>query len=1057
MTGRLAVLCLALVFAQEGSGAAQREDATTLSEGMRIQRHFVGGNTGRFTINLNAGDFLHVTVEQQGVDVIAELANGDGVILTQDSPNGQFGIECIAYVARDSGQHRLTLTSFGGGAGAQSGNIELHVIAHRIATSADAIHGGIERALAAAQQLRLKNTAGSRAEAIDLFNVALRDSEPLGLLHEQSLAAYGIGLSHLRGGASREAVPYIERAFALFAQLGVPIYASAATALGGAFDGLGDIRKAREYYRHALEQYQKSGVVAGQGVAHNNIGKLYADTSDWQLALAEYRVALSLFRDARDTPREALALHNIGVSYVSLGDFARAIEYLRQSLDIRTTLKDVAGQAEALTNLGRAEMGRGDHDTALSYLRRALLAREVVGDKRSEGLTRVVLSDAYFSVGQASQAREAAETAVGLLQAANDRRGHAVAMLSFARASVKTGSHNEASLAARRALAVFVDSGDTNNVARALTAIADAERMMGRLELSLEYLERAMTAVESVRSQVGSDLSASYLARRYETPKAHIDLLMKLAARDASVSYMARALAASERARARSLADMLTEAGLRGARGVDATALGRERQLAELIRAKSERALPVLARNRDDLQAKALMNEITALEAEHQEVRGTILRTSPAYAALAYPQSLDVIAIQQDLLDNHTHLVEFSLADEASYVWVVSNASIKGIRLEPRWHIEAAAREVYSLVTARGTLRHGESASDRQRRVTAAEAALNAALGRLSDLIITPLGDLSSAASRLLIVADGPLQYIPFGMLPRRASDGTFRPLIVDYEIVTMPSASVLAVQREQMKMRAIPTAGVAVIADPVFDRTDRRLARSLTPALMPPNERDDTTRILEHISQPSPAQSTTVKSPQSVIPRLQFTRNEADAILSVAKGTKNFRAVDFAATKKAVLGGALKDYRIIHFATHGFLDTERPTLSSIVLSLVDRNGRPLDGFLRAQELYNLDLNADLVVLSACQTGLGKSIEGEGLIGLTRGLMYAGAQRVVVSLWNVSDRATASLMSRFYRDMLVSGKTPAAALRAAQLEIMKIKGWESPYYWAPFIMQGDWR
>ena len=306
----------------------------------------------------------------------------------------------------------------------------------------------------------------------------------------------------------------------------------------------------------------------------------------------------------------------------------------------------------------------------------------------------------------------------------------------------------------------------------------------------------------------------------------------------------------------------------------------------------------------------------------------------------------------------------------------------------------------------------------------AAEAALPVALGRLSDLVITPLGDLSSA-SRLLIVADGPLQYIPFGMLPRRAPDGAYRPLIVDYEIVTMPSASVLAVQREQMKMRASPTAGVAVIADPVFDRTDRRLARSSTPTQMPAAERDDTTRILEHLSQPSTAHSATVKSPQSVIPRLLFTRNEADAILAVAKGQKNLRAVDFAATKEAVLGGALKDYRIIHFATHGFFDTERPTLSSIVLSLVDRNGNPRDGFLQAQELYNLDLNADLVVLSACQTGLGRSIEGEGLIGLTRGLMYAGAQRVVVSLWNVSDRATAALMSRFYRDMLVAGKTPS--------------------------------
>ena len=362
----------------------------------------------------------------------------------------------------------------------------------------------------------------------------------------------------------------------------------------------------------------------------------------------------------------------------------------------------------------------------------------------------------------------------------------------------------------------------------------------------------------------------------------------------------------------------------------------------------------------------------------------------------------------------------------------------------------------YGHVTARGISLHGETTAQRDRRVAAAGAALPAALRRLSDLVIAPLGDLG-AGSRLLVVADGALQYIPFGMLPGSASDATYRPLVIDHEIVTMPSASVLAVQREQLKRRTNPGAGIAVIADPVFDRTDARLAaQPSAPRDLPVSDLGESTRILEHLGRPATAAKPTTPS-RAVIPRLPFTRNEADAILAAAKGQRNFRAVDFAATKEAVLGGALRDYRIVHFATHGFLDTERPTLSSIVLSLVDRNGNARDGFLRAQELYNLDLNADLVVLSACQTGLGKSIEGEGLIGLTRGLMYAGAQRVVVSLWNVSDRATASLMSRFYRDMLTNGKTPSAALRAAQLEVMKIKGWENPYYWAPFVMQGDWR
>ncbi len=166
---------------------------------------------------------------------------------------------------------------------------------------------------------------------------------------------------------------------------------------------------------------------------------------------------------------------------------------------------------------------------------------------------------------------------------------------------------------------------------------------------------------------------------------------------------------------------------------------------------------------------------------------------------------------------------------------------------------------------------------------------------------------------------------------------------------------------------------------------------------------------------------------------------------------------MDFQASRTTVLSGDIGQYRYIHFATHGLLDSERPGLSALVFSMVDQQGKPQDGFLRANDIYNLKLPAELVVLSACQTGLGKDIKGEGLVGLTRGFMYAGAARVVVSLWNVNDKATAELMTKFYEKMLKQGQRPAAALRAAQVEMWKQKHWQSPYYWAAFTIQGEWR
>jgi len=179
--------------------------------------------------------------------------------------------------------------------------------------------------------------------------------------------------------------------------------------------------------------------------------------------------------------------------------------------------------------------------------------------------------------------------------------------------------------------------------------------------------------------------------------------------------------------------------------------------------------------------------------------------------------------------------------------------------------------------------------------------------------------------------------------------------------------------------------------------------------------------------------------------------------LLALTAKTSSFSAIDFQASRETVLKGELSQYRYVHFATHGLLDTERPGLSALALSMVDEHGNPQDGFLRTYDIYNLKLPAELVTLSACQTGLGKEIKGEGLVGLTRGFMYAGAARVVVSLWNVNDKATADLMAKFYEKMLKQGERPAAALRAAQVEMWRQRQWQSPHYWAAFTMQGEWR
>jgi CHAT domain-containing protein len=281
-------------------------------------------------------------------------------------------------------------------------------------------------------------------------------------------------------------------------------------------------------------------------------------------------------------------------------------------------------------------------------------------------------------------------------------------------------------------------------------------------------------------------------------------------------------------------------------------------------------------------------------------------------------------------------------------------------------------------------------------------------------------------SKRLLIVGEGMLQYLPFAALPE---PGTQIPLTVNHEVVTAPSASVVAVLREETAGRQPAQKAVAIFADPVFTADDPRIGQLKTKG--------------------------DAGEPNFI--RLRFSRNEAEEIARLVPPEATFKALDFDASRENALRTDLGQYRIVHFATHSLLNNEHPELSGVVLSLVDREGRPQNGFLRLYDIYNMRLGSDLVVLSACKTALGEEIKGEGLINLTRGFLYAGASRVVATLWEIDDRTTAEAMKRFYDGMLARGERPTAALRAAQVAMWRTKGWDAPYYWGAFTLQGEWR
>jgi CHAT domain-containing protein len=639
------------------------------------------------------------------------------------------------------------------------------------------------------------------------------------------------------------------------------------------------------------------------------------------------------------------------------------------------------------------------------------------------------IGSAYAHLGDREKAREHFERAVAIHRRSGDPRLLADTLRNLGSLLRETRDFTRAAASLDEALAIRRTIHDRYGEAAELAELARLERDRGDLLTARERAEEALNEFESLRQTILSPkLRASLVASVHRVHELDLDLLARLHASDPDAGYDGAALFAAERGRARSLLEMLGESGTEIRRGVDESLTARERELQRQIAGKAEQQMRLLGGAHSPADAAAAAKELDSLTAELDQVQSRIRATSPEYAALTQPAPLGLKEIQSKVLDKDTVLLEYALGAKKSFLWVVTPSSLEMFELPPPEQIEAVAKRVYELLTARNRQPANETPAARAARVRQADEAYVAAALKVSRMLLGPAAA-RIRNKRLLIVADGVLQYLPFAALPE--PDGArSEPLIVNHEIATAPSASVVAVLRQETAGRKPAAKALAVLADPVYSAEDPRM-------------------MLHAVRSGGPAEAT--------FERLRFSRTEAEEIARLSAPEPVFKALDFDASRDAVLRSDLGQYRIVHFATHSLIDNERPELSGVVLSLVDRRGRPQNGFLRLYDIYNLRLGADLVVLSACRTALGGEIRGEGLIGLTRGFLYAGAPRVVATLWEIDDRTTAEAMKRFYEGMLARGERPAAALRAAQASMWKSKGWDAPYYWAAFTLEGEWR
>lgn len=1074
--GAMALWSLALSFVLQG-GAAGADMPERLALGERVTRELDPGATQAFRVAVPAGRGLKAVAAQESIDVTLSLLASDGTRLVDDDARSS-GDEVLLWIPASGGEYEIRVSP--SNAKAPGGRYVLSVESPLLDDSGRTalqrhvdgralVKAGREKfpaAQAAFEEARTAWTSRGDAameahtiyqlawitreradldSAIALYGEAAQRFEALERPADRALALNGMGIALANQGDYRTACDRWKLALELKDSLTPADRVSLLYNYGDTIVRFGEYAESLDAMRSAEASFHDLGMRREELLAVSELARVHVMRRDVVSSLEELNRGLALSRQYARPDLEARFHQDLGLVYEDVGDGAMAVEEWKDAIALHRTAGNRVAEGATLLQVGDHARVEGDLDGAAARYDEALALFRAAGSKAGEMRANVRLGAVLSRRGEYARAIELQESAVEYSRSTGDHQGEVSALLSLARTLAASGDRARARALLSTALSLSRDAAGFSEV-EILGETALLERDGGDLRVALGSLETVLGMLEakqgavlvpSLRASAGGDAQRWY--------REQIEVLMRLYEHAPEGGWSEKAAEAAERARARSLLSLLGEAKVDLGKGVEPQLLGRYRDLQARLAAKdapaSRRSGGPSLRGSGAGQAER-EKELADVSSQMHAVEAEIRRTSPAVAALVQPDPIGLAAIRERVLDDRTVLLEFALGKTRSFLWAVTRDDLFTATLPASSEIEKAARKVHDGLCARPG--------------TNPTAAVEKDLAALGSLILGPVADRLAGVwkrHRLAIVATGALEYVPFAALRvpstppagRKPSPRTRR-LVEEHEVVSLPSASVLDLLRREEAGRRPAPLPLALFGDPVFEATDPRVDRKPgAPAGGPARELS-----------PELLRATHGATARGGLARLPFSRAEVDAIGALVPSKAVLRATDFRASRDLAVGGALARYRILHFATHALLNTEHPELSGLVLSLVDEHGRPKDGFLRLQDVYGLKLNADLVVLSACRSALGREIAGEGLVGLTRGFMYAGAPRVVASLWPVDDVATAALMGRFYRGMLRDGLRPAAALRAAQEEMLRQKRWAAPYYWAAFTLQGDW-
>lgn len=1029
LSNRLRIGVIVLTLTGAALPAFGQPETIVLEPGKPIERGLTGGEAHSYRIPIASGQYLYAIIDQRGIDVGVTLFAPDGrKLLEIDTTSSQLGEEPLWFVSESAGNYRLEVRSR---KDSPAGRYEVKIAELRTAVDRDNILVAAGKAMNKADILAAVKSEEALEKAVEICKAGADIFGKLGDQKNRARALETVGRIYQLGYKTGPAIEYNQKALKLYEELGLKEdMVAILVRLGVIYYDSFEYLRAMDYYQKAIILAEAVDSKRSIAVVRNNLGIIQEELGDFDEALKNYEKSMKIADGINDHDVVAYTLNNIGILYQRKGNLARALEYQERNLSLSATLGDEISVARALSNIGNIYSDLGNDRLALEYQANALKAWEKTTDYRGIANTLNSLGDIYAYRGEYAKALDYYNQSIrindekeiinpvpigniGLHYARQENYGRALeyfqkaldisggtdswTIQQMAVIYAAQGNYPKSIEFANRAIEIASPLGLIDVLCQAYATVGWANLSLGKPQVAQQNLNEAISITEELRRQVGGGIGeqTQFFEKRLSPYHLMVELLTAQNLPGEAFEYV-------ERSKSRTLSDVLQNGRVNIAQAMT----GRERK--DEQRLKNELAsLKIQISGEDDqTRIETLRHQLERKRLEFEEFQSRLYSSHPELRIKrAEMKSITLEETEGLLADERSAVVEFVVAEDKTFLFVITKDAAKKVSFKA-FSVDVKEEDVAKRVEAyRSKVAAGDSDFQKPSR-------------ELYDLLLKPAAAQLAGKTNIIIVPDGPLWNLPFQALV----DDNGKYLAEMAAVSYAPSLTTLREMSKKAKGRK-PDAGMELVAfgNPIVDgETKQRVQRV----------------FLSEKLDPLPEAERLVKE------------------LGKMYGPNRSKVYFGSQAREETAKQESPKYRIVQFATHGILNNVSPMYSHLVLAQNQKDPNE-DGLLEAWEMKDLDLKAEMVVLSACDTARGKISNGEGVIGMTWAMFIAGAPTTVASQWRVESSSTTDLMLEFHRQMLTRRVSKAEALRQAELKLLHTPKYKHPSYWGGWVLVGD--